>query len=124
MELHHPSGGRASRAAEEKMDMRLMNEPPVATSLRQRIAQAEASARDSDQTVDRANEHHNTAGIGPGQTPSQGLQAALATARELLASTVDAVNPGTTRRELFGYVTQYRARLADLVAACPPGRKE
>jgi hypothetical protein len=34
-------------------------------------------------------------------------------------STVEAVNPGTPRRELFAFLTQYRARLADLVAACP-----
>jgi hypothetical protein len=49
---------------------------------------------------------------------SDGLEAALVAARELLASTVEAVHPGTSARRLFTYVTQYRARLADLVAAC------
>jgi hypothetical protein len=46
------------------------------------------------------------------------LDAALPAARELLASTVEAVNPGTSRSDLFGYVTEYRKHLADLVAAC------
>ena len=46
------------------------------------------------------------------------LEPALAAASKLLAGTVEAVNPGTSRRELLAYVTQYRQRLADLVAAC------
>jgi hypothetical protein len=63
-------------------------------------------------------------GENPSQTPrdrrgpSEGLQLELAAARELLAGTVEAVNPGTPRRELFAYVMHYRARLAGLVAAC------
>jgi hypothetical protein len=59
---------------------------------------------------------------GPCDAPDDGtaqLDAALAAPRELLASTVEAVNPGTSRRDLLGYVTQYRRHLADLVAACP-----
>jgi hypothetical protein len=40
------------------------------------------------------------------------LAAALSAARELLAGTVEAVNPGTSRSDLFGYVTEYRKHLA------------
>lgn len=63
-------------------------------------------------------------GTEPGHTAADGssapteLASALAAARELLAKTVEAVNPGTPRRDLFAQVTQYRARLAGLVAAC------
>jgi hypothetical protein len=58
----------------------------------------------------------DAADAGPDQ-----LGAALAAARELLASTVEAVNPGTSRRDLLTYVTQYRKHLADLAAACSGG---
>jgi hypothetical protein len=48
--------------------------------------------------------------------------AAIIAARKLLADTVEAVHPRTPARELFGYVTEYRACLADLVAVLPvPG---
>jgi hypothetical protein len=49
---------------------------------------------------------------------AKSLDDALAEARDLLASTVEAVNPGTSQRDLFDYVTRYRVRLATLVKAC------
>lgn len=102
------------------MDMRLMKDRTSATNRPPRIAQPEVPAIGVVATADRGNELRTT-GDGLGPSTSQGLEAALATARELLASTVEAVNPGTPRRELFAYLTQYRARLASLVAACPAG---
>ena len=56
---------------------------------------------------------------GPGPRTSERLEVAVTAARELLVSTVEAVNPGTPARQLFAHVTQYRARLAELVAALP-----
>lgn len=49
---------------------------------------------------------------------SERLEPALSAARDLLAGTVGKIHPGTSPRRLFTYVTQYRARLAELVAAC------
>src|SRR5262245_19670958 len=92
------------------MDMRLINHwNPQATM-------PQAPARDVAATAGPGKKVSQAA--GDCLCASEGLEPALAAARDLL-STVEAVNPGTSRRELFAYVTQYRARLADLVAACP-----
>ncbi len=78
--------------------------------------------KDAAATVGRGEALTRTAEAGLGPGPSDRLEAALTAARELLAGTVDAVHPGTPARPLFAYVTQYRARLAELVAALPvPG---
>ncbi len=62
------------------------------------------------------------ANLGARPVTSERQQTALAAARELLTSTVEAINPGTPARELLACLTRYRARLADLVAAYPvPG---
>jgi hypothetical protein len=45
-------------------------------------------------------------------------EAELAAAERLLAETADAVNPGTAKAEILGYLVAYRARVAALVAAC------
>jgi hypothetical protein len=44
---------------------------------------------------------------------------AVVAARKLLADTVDAVDPDTSAGELLRIVRDYRARLAELVAALP-----
>ena len=43
---------------------------------------------------------------------------ALADAREFLAVTVEAINPGTPAKDLLGYAAESRAHLAALVEAC------
>lgn len=56
----------------------------------------------------------------PGGTDDgTGLAAALVAARELLISTVDAINPGTPARDLLACLARYRAHLATVVAVCP-----
>ena len=68
---------------------------------------------------------HDDANLGPRAATSERQQMALAAARELLASTVEAINPGTSARDLLACLTGYRARLADLVAASPvPGSQD
>jgi hypothetical protein len=74
-------------------------------------------ARDATATIKAGNKTSQSP--GESASTSNGLESALVAARDLLVGTVEAVNPGTPQRELLGYVTQYRARLADLVAACP-----
>lgn len=90
--------------------MRLINDGPTPATM------AYAPARDGAAMADPGTERDHTAADGSG-TPTE-LASALAAARELLARTVEAVNPSTPRRDLFAHVTQYRARLAGLVAAC------
>jgi len=46
------------------------------------------------------------------------LRAAIRAAEQLLADTVDEVNPDTPPRTLLDYTEQYRAQIAALVAAC------
>ncbi len=46
------------------------------------------------------------------------LRAAIRAAEQLLADTVDEVNPDTPPRTLLACTEQYRAQLAALVAAC------
>ena len=46
------------------------------------------------------------------------LRTAIRTAEQLLADTVDDVNPDTPARTLLDCTGQYRAQLAALVAAC------
>jgi hypothetical protein len=45
-------------------------------------------------------------------------EATLAAARQFLTETVEAVTPDMSDTELLASLTQYRAHLADLVAAC------
>lgn len=90
--------------------MRLIDDSPTPATM------AHAPARNLAATADPDTELGHTAADGS-STPTE-LASALAAARELLARTVEAVNPGTPRCDLFAHVTQYRARLAGLVAAC------
>ncbi len=46
------------------------------------------------------------------------LQTAIRAAEQLLADTVDDVNPDTPAQALLDCIEQYRAQLAALVAAC------
>src|SRR5262245_12360966 len=93
------------------MDMRLIDHWNTQTTMPQAPARDAAATAGPGRKVSQA--------AGDGLCASEGWEPALAAARELLASTVEAVNPGTSRPELFAYVMGYRARLADLVAACP-----
>jgi hypothetical protein len=55
------------------------------------------------------------AGVG-----QEAFENALAAARQLLAGTVDTINPGTPAAELLACLERYRRHLAALVAASRP----
>lgn len=59
----------------------------------------------------------STAPVSPADR-QQAQENALAEARQYLAATADKVYPGLSARSLLRYVTEYRAHLATLVAAC------
>jgi hypothetical protein len=50
---------------------------------------------------------------------SERLREAIVAARSLLVDTVDAVDPDTSAEELLRIVSDYRVRLAELVAVLP-----
>lgn len=81
-----------------------------------RTRNSELSASDQDAMLRPGAQ--DDANPGAGALTSERQQTALAAARELLTSTVEAINPGTSARELLACLTRYRAGLADLVAAC------
>lgn len=47
-----------------------------------------------------------------------GIEAALVAVEQLLADTVDAVDPDTPASELLKYTTRYRSNLSVLVTLC------
>jgi len=105
-EFRWASGHVPEHAAEWKAVN--MTQPSAATDQSQRLATISTAspARDSGASVDCAD---------PGIVT---LEAALLPAEQLLISTADIINPGTSAAELLRCLTRYRKCLAALTTAC------